>query len=294
MAMFSRILVAIDFSDPSVDALRWTAERFPDAELVLFHAIEEEEPPSYVRQALKGDLDTVKEKELDVRTNLEHLSEELDRPSEILVYRGWPPRQAARAVRESGADLLVVGAHRKRIWPWDEPGATAEAMADSAVRPILIWRPDGGRGKETTVMGCLALREGTEYVAEASATMADYFGGRLVLLHVVPGTFQAYLRAVSSPTKVEESLRNIQASARREAAGSIPETLRDELEWRIMVTRGRPVTQILATAESEAADLIVLGRTGSGQSPDRKLMGTVAGKVVRGASCSVLVVPVGD
>lgn len=293
--MYHRILVAIDFSDPSVEALRWTAERFPDADLFLFHASEEEEPPGYVRQAVGRALDVSTEKELDVRTNLELLADELDRPAEIVIRRGWAPRQVTRAVRDTGAELLVVGAHWKRIWSWDEPGATAEAMADSSPCPVLIWRPGGTRhSREASVVGCLDLREGSSRVAETAATAAEHFDARLVILHVVPGTFQAYLRAVSSPGKVEDSLGKIQASARSEAAGWMPESLKEDLDWRVMVSRGRPVTQILATAESEAADLIVLGRSQRSRPGGRKLMGTVAGKVVRGANCSVLVVPSGE
>ena len=38
--MYDRILIGIDFSDSSVETVRWAVSRFPTADIVLFHAIE--------------------------------------------------------------------------------------------------------------------------------------------------------------------------------------------------------------------------------------------------------------
>lgn len=291
--MFRRILVSIDFSDPSVEALRWSARRFPEAELTAFHAVEEPDPPPYVSRALEGKVSLEQEGELDARTNLEVLLGELELTADIAIRQGWPPAELHRAADEADAGMIVVGAHRRQIWPWDEPpGATAVAIADRARRPVLIWRePPERPAAEETVMAALDLREGSEPVGETAAKVARHFGSRLVLLHVMPGTLQAYLRAVSSPTKVEDAMRSIRASAREEVVAQLPAELRDELEWAAQVARGRPVTHILAAAETEAADLLVVGKAHGARVASQGLLGSVTGKVIRGSNCSVLIVP---
>lgn len=288
--MFQRILIAIDFSEPSVGALQSVAAMYPGAELVLCHAIEPERDPSYLRQAMQSELAAGGEKELDVRANLEHLAEEVGERCRIAIGHGWPPREIERLARESGSDLVVVAAHTRRIWPWDAPGATVEAVVEQSDRPVLVWREGSGRG-EGTVLAAVDLRDGGEPVIELAAGCAETRGTPLVLLHVLPGTFQAYLRAVSSPSKVEESLRKIAESARADALRKLPTGAEERLEVRVLVMRGRPITQILSVAEMEAAELIVMGRSQPGRSTERVVLGSVTGKVLRGANCSVLAVP---
>lgn len=290
--MFDKILVAIDFSDPSVEALDWTRDRYPDAEITLFHALERTDPPGYVQRALEDAMDVGKEEELDARTNLEALAEARGLEGRTIVREGWPPRAVQAAAEETGADLIVVAAHRRQVWPGDEPpGATAEAIAERSSVPVLIWRDQVEPTTDhPTVVASLDLRDGTEPVSLAAAKVAKTFGARLVLMHVLSGTLHSYLRAVSSPAKVEESMRSIQRSARQEAESRVPEELRKELEVQTVIQRGRPITQILATAETEVADLIVMGKSHATR-PDAGLLGSVTGKVVRGASCSVLIVP---
>ena len=65
-----------------------------------------------------------------------------------------------------------------------------------------------------------------------------------------------------------------------------------ELKIRKAVAGGQPFNAIVDCAESEHADLIVMSSHGrSGLS--RMLIGSVTDKILRGARCPVLVVPVG-
>lgn len=293
--MYERILVTIDFSEPSARALRWTARRYPEAELVLFHAVEAAETPEYLLRALGEEVDFDRVQQLDVESNLRHLAEELPErpdapPTRIVIRPGWPPRQVNVTATEEEADLVVVGAHTKRIWPWDEPGATAETIVQHSDRSVLVWRPAQHRGDQA-ILAPLDLREGSDPVAAMAAEHAAYFDARLVLLHVLPGLYQAHLRAVSSPARVEESLRKIEASAREEAQRRVPERLRERVETQVIVVRGRPITQILTVAEMESADMIVMGRSYPPNLPGPGSLGRVTSKVIRGASCAVLSVP---
>ena len=89
--MYDRILIGIDFSDSSVETVRWAVSRFPSAELILFHAIEPLSVPAYLSRELGGKLDLLREKELDAKTNLEHIASGLGVEASIEVRHGWAP-----------------------------------------------------------------------------------------------------------------------------------------------------------------------------------------------------------
>jgi nucleotide-binding universal stress UspA family protein len=290
--MYDRILVGIDFSDSSVETVRWTVSRFPTADIVLFHAIEPLSIPGYLARTLGGSLELMREKELDARTNLEHLTEGVGIEARIEVRLGWAPESLAITAEEVGAELVVVGAHRKRVNPTDELGNTCAAIVRKTVVPVLVWRPVIN-DSDKTILAALDLREGSAPVAATAARYAAYFGARLLLLHAIPSTLQGYLRAVSTAPKVEETMRDLESEARRDALERIPEDLRDQVPTQVAIVRGKPVVNhILSTAERESADLIVIGKYHAPGLVARVLLGGNTGAVIQHANCSVLTVPV--
>lgn len=289
--MYDRILIGIDFSDSSIETVRWAVSRFPSADLVLFHSIERFSVPGYLVREFGDRLDLLEEKELDVRTNLEHIAERLGIDARYDIRHGWTPETLQLAAEEHGSQLIVVGAHQKRLWPTDELGNTCAAIVRKAQVPVLVWRPIRAE-KDKTIIAALDLREGSAPVAETAARYAAYFKTRLVLLHAMPGTLQAYLRAVSSPAKVEESLERIEKQAREDALARVPKEMRKTLNVQPTIVRGRPiVTHILNTAEAENADLIVIGKAHAPGLSGRVLLGGITTQVIQGANCSVLSVP---
>ncbi len=288
--MYDRILVVIDFSKRSVRSLRWTVTAFPQAEIILFHPLPEVHSSSEVRQSLTGKVDPG-EAEQDAQANLELLSQEICPTAEVVVRSGDFVEELAGAAAGSEAQLVVLAAHEKRIWPWERYDAVAERVCDCVDLPILIFRPTEVTG-EFTVLAPLDLREGSEPVGRVAGWITTHLGGRLVVLHVLPKTFQGFLRAASSPYQTEETLRKAESSARREALGRIPAEYRDEIDIQVRVARGQPARQILATLQSEQADLIVIGKTHLRKRTERALMGHVTGMALRSAPCSVLTVPI--
>jgi nucleotide-binding universal stress UspA family protein len=115
------------------------------------------------------------------------------------------------------------------------------------------------------------------------------FGAEIVLLHVVaPPPFvpvEAYV-----PAQMYEDLLG---SARRDAQERLDRVLGSVagsgLKLRLRLEEGQPASRILEVATQEPADLLVVGthgRTGI----ERLLLGSVADRMVRQASCPVLTV----
>jgi universal stress protein E len=290
--MYHSILIGIDFSDTSVETVRWAVSRFPEANITLFHAVEPLGIPGYLIRELGSKLDIVRERELDARANLEEIAAQCGIEAPIEVRIGWIPGVLNVTAEEIGADLVVVGAHRTRVSPGDELGNTCASIVSEASVPVLVWRPIRHE-RDKTILAALDLRDGSAPIAATAARFADYFGTRLFLLHAMPGTLQAYLRAVSSPTKVEETARVLERRARSEALDRVPPDLRERIEIQVSILRGRPiVNHILAAAEAEAADLIVIGKYHAPGLKGHVLLGGITRQIILGANCSVLTVPV--
>ena len=290
--MYQSILIGIDFSDASVETVRWAISRFAEAEIVLFHAIEPLGAPSYLVPELGSKLDLARERELDARANLEEIAAQCGIEARIEVRVGWIPEVLTATAEEIRAQLIIVGAHRSRVSPGDELGTTCASIVTEASVPVIVWRPIRQQ-RDKTILAALDLREGSAPIAATAARYADYFGTRLFLLHAMPGTLQAYLRAVNSPTKVEETMRVLEDRARAEALARVPADLRKKLDIQVSILRGRPiVNHILTAAETEAADLIVTGKYHAPGLKGRVLLGGITRQIILGANCSVLTLPV--
>jgi nucleotide-binding universal stress UspA family protein len=137
----------------------------------------------------------------------------------------------------------------------------------------------------------LAPTDFSEYSKKAVASALEWakkFGAKLTLLHVVelpPYPVDGYVPPNLSPTFWEDLER--QASV--ELAQVVPEAEAAGIEVSRVVAVGTPYRTIIETAEATQADLIVMataGRTGF----SHLVLGSIAERVVRTASCPVLTI----
>lgn len=124
-------------------------------------------------------------------------------------------------------------------------------------------------------------KERNDTLIQRSKELADANGGSLTLLNVVqdvPGYIAAEL-----PAGVHERvLDNTRAELKRLAAKHGLPT-----DTEINITHGHPAQQILEACSKGKADVVVVASHQPGLAD--YLLGSVAGKVVRHASCSVVV-----
>lgn len=111
--------------------------------------------------------------------------------------------------------------------------------------------------------------------------------GEIYFLHVfaedAKGAPEAKLQAI------EAAVTQMREVVEKELVAADGTRLTGTIDLRYRAVPGRPETEILRIAREESVDGIVVGtsgRTGVG----RLLLGSVAEKVVRGASCTVMVV----
>jgi nucleotide-binding universal stress UspA family protein len=117
--------------------------------------------------------------------------------------------------------------------------------------------------------------------------MAETFGATLHLLHIVQDPYTQPWAAEAFPAPLGDMLAQWREQARVRLQGLLPEGERANVM--VAVEVGSPFQEIVRYAEDQGIDLIVIGTHGRGPI-GHMLLGSVAEKVVRKATCPVLTV----
>lgn len=135
---YRRVLVAVDFSDTALLALKFAADLLPSAGLRILHAVDLPTGAPFGGGVME-DPDTS-----DLRSELAAFvarAELTDRAMDIDVAFGPPAGAVPRAARDYGTDLVVVGTHGRSGIAHAMLGSVAEAVVRTATMDVLAVRP---------------------------------------------------------------------------------------------------------------------------------------------------------
>ena len=169
-------------------------------------------------------------------------------------------------------DLLVIGTHGNSRTSGILFGSTASEAAHGAERPLLIAReaPNGAAFPKNILVASDGSSGSWEPV-RATAGLAAAFDANVDVVHVADGKHD-----------VDEDILGAQLAEIAEATGREPDLAKPD---------GHATREIVDTAKSKGSSLIVTGRRGL---RGIKSLGSVSERIVVGAECSVLLIPVGD
>ena len=292
----SKILVPVDFSAPSIKAVKAAvalAQHF-NARLALVHVTGPKgrpgafpvveamgmttDPRRPARQALNAFAD--KEVPAEVRCT-------------SFVDSGVAYSCIIAAAEEWNADLIVIGTHGQGWLPNALLGSTAERVVRHARCPVLVVR-GRERRRAKTAFSPEAIRKilvPTDFSENSMAALpcavawAREFGARLSLTHIVSETLPSDLTQLGLAIGEDSRLKKSAEEELARVAGNVPGGL--IADTRVVV--GVPAHEICKAAQKADADLIVMtshGRTGF----KHFWIGSVAERVVRHAPCAVLVI----
>ena len=281
------IVVATDGSDGSnaaFSAARLLAET-QDLQVRVVSVLEPMMIPARVPQELleSVEVDTVRARDLGsrVRAQIEAAGETVsDWPIETRI--GVPAQLIGQIAQEQDASLIITGPSRHGLLERLVGGETPARVAQLARIPLLAAWPDMQRLPQRVV---IAMDLDPLHLGELSRVL-QMFGpaASVTCVHVKPredfpgSESPAFARAYE--TAVAQSFE-----ATATAISKVPGLRAD-----LVRLNGDPAAELLRYAEYAKAELLVLGlRRHYGLR--RLLGGGVALKVLRGASCSVLVVP---
>lgn len=281
-----RIVVATDFSsrsDAAVQRAAQLASHFA-ATLRIVHVVDADLPPRLVeaeRGAAAGLLD-----ELAVALRASHRLECV--VSVVTADEAFVG--VLQTAHDDGADLLVVGAHRRRILLDIFVGTTAERIIRKSTVPVLMANSPPLGGYRHALIA-VDLSE-TSNEALLAARRLDWLGApRRTALHV----FDTPATSLLARTGVDESkMQASLAQEHRRAHGEL-RALLERLEMPFVDTRVAPLNEdtsvaIRRCANDEAADVVVVATHGRGGIA-KVLLGTVAQELLRSTEQDVLVAP---
>ena len=132
------------------------------------------------------------------------------------------------------------------------------------------------------ILCALDLSDQSESVAEYAVMLAKMSGASIVAVYAAPTLTHV------PPNTIDNFVGEIVSGAERSMTDFVSEHFTG-VDARGVVVVGYAAEEILALAESEQADIIVMGTRGR-KGIDLILFGSVAEKVVKNATCPVLTI----
>ncbi len=290
--VLERILVGVDFRQPSLAAARWAATHFGNCTRIeLAHVVAVPEVPGFLKPILPALDDRLETAVSSPLPGLRGFAATLGVQDLSVQVRVGPAVQSlADAARSLEADLVVLG--RKALD--GSRGRTLERLIRQLTVPALVI----GGGTEVRPRRILAAVDNAlvgRQVVDWAAALAHHFGAELTLLHVLSDTLLAHdwlweagARADSGCTSLGSSFRWVAPT--HAWLRSLGPSDGRPLVARTMVAVGAAGPVILERARTTRADLIVLGRNGAHATGFAEI-GSTTRLVLRGTQVPTLTVP---
>lgn len=301
--MLREVLVPIDFSPESFKTLRYAKllrKRF-GADLHLVHVVT---PPSPSRPRQTSWPAFSKEVTANARKRLAELAAESSLPSEPKPYTvrtGKVADEINEVARVRSAGLIAIATRGYTGMKHAFLGSTTERVVRSAPCPVLVVREnEPASAKERARRGRTPLQfrkilvpvdfsENSRLGLEYALRFAAEFRASLVIFHSVlamPYVLGDEYIAREMPDLItnQQEYANEEMEKLRKKVSGKPGDIETEIAF------GSPVERITDYVAKKDIDLIIIsthGRSGL----QRVLIGSTAERIVRHASCPVLVVP---
>ncbi|ELZ24502.1 UspA domain-containing protein [Haloterrigena salina JCM 13891] len=201
--------------------------------------------------------------------------------------RGDPREQILEYIEAADVEIVVMGAHGRRVAEPIVLGRVTEGLVRDAPVPVLVARASDDIRGLYPFERILVPTDGSEHARaalELGVALAAETGATLHLLSVV-GTTRYGLGSESMAllNQLEENAtRELEAAAESAADGT-------GIDVRTTVNRGSIHRTISAYAEANDVDLLIMGTHGRSEG-DRELPGSVTERVLRTAPAPVVTV----
>jgi len=284
MKPLRRILAAVDFDDtstPLLAAVGTLAKQF-GSEVVLTHAVEPDDELAAGDEKLNA----------IIKARLEEMQNELVASGvvvpQLIVTHGKPLAEITATAEKLNANLIVLGARAVAADHQFALGTTTEKVIRKSAKPVLAVHPE----RPLSFANILCPVDFSNASARGLTNAIQFaraFHGRLHVLTVMPPPSK-YHRLDRSWTQWAVTAEAAAASRHvREFDEFLCRFNFRDVQWQKNIARGDPAEEIVASAKSGNADLIVMGSVGRTGLP-YMLMGSTAVKVARQLPCALLTV----
>jgi len=218
-------------------------------------------------------------------------------PVRIRVLAGDPVTELLRCAHQAPDSLIVMSTHGRSGLPRLVLGSVADKVVRGASVPVVVVRR-GAAVREGHPRRLLVPLDGSP-LAETTLPLAARLGregAAIALVRVVPPqlAWAVSRREAESMLPDPDLLDRLMEQARQDAQAHLQEIARDLRAGGLSVTwevrTGRPSDEIVRTAETIGADLILMATHGAG-GPRRWAFGSVTDEVLHRSGVAVLVLP---
>jgi len=284
-----RILLPTDLSGAADRALKQAVELAAQhrAKIDILHVVTLENlDPSNFQQALNAYMAKVEDEVFnDLSTRSEPIKTRGITVETVISRRAYPVQAILERIKETEPDVVVIGTHGRSGLRKLLLGSVAARIVLEAPCPVMTVAMDaevaeGERGFDPILVPVDFTDYSTRAVEAAQAIKAP--SGRLILEHVVssPVHPSLYAGGVAKLFQLHPELPGLignQLSELYQGPGDI------------VVTEGSIVEEILETARSKKAQLIVMGTRGLSRQ-DYLVLGSVTERVIGRAKVPVLAI----
>jgi nucleotide-binding universal stress UspA family protein len=281
-----RIVVGVDFGEPSLTAVKWTARHYGSrAELVLAHALFMPEPPSFLRGLCPPASELIEDARRGAESRLQELRVSVDAPSVSLEVRvGRPDEVLLRVAEDRQAELIVIGPHDERPGVWKLLGSTAERVVRGSARAVLLARGLKGEGPRRVLLA-IDESEARHQVLEWGARFARELNAEVIAVHVANPLQHGAAMVAGSPQERERAEGQMRERATSWMRAQLTDAgMPDAIPH---VAFGDAGFEILSAVSRHRAELVVVGRHGAGGTAGA-FMGSVPEFLLRNGTGSVL------
>jgi nucleotide-binding universal stress UspA family protein len=198
-----------------------------------------------------------------------------------------------------GADLIVIGSHGRTGFERLLLGSVTERLVRKSPCPIMVvpaHAPDAQgpgltHGGQPSIVCAVDFSDASLGALEYAISLAEEADARLTLLHSieVPPELLEHI-PVPADFDVDQCRAAAEAACLRRLRELVPPSVRNYCEVTTAVREGAAYREILRLCADQAADLVVMGVHGRG-AVDLMLFGSNTARVIRAATCPVLIVP---
>jgi nucleotide-binding universal stress UspA family protein len=216
-------------------------------------------------------------------------AEKMGLETEALFDEGNPVARILERATSLPADLIVMGTHGRGGFERLILGSVTEKILRKANCPVLTVPPPATASSTLPFKHMLCPIDFSEPSISAlqfAFSIAEESDARLTIQHVFEWPSDDQVSAKRS-FELSEFRRQWEVETRQRLEGLISDDVRSWCAPEPKLSYGKPYRQILALAETEHVDLIVMGVHGR-NALDLMLFGSTTNHVVRRASCPVL------
>lgn len=280
----SQIVAATDFSARSQRALR-RAGRFArqiSAELTLLHVVDDDQPEKLI--------------ELESHEADKFMNEQIASISELrgvqcraVVASGEAFNGILQIAKDIFADLIVMGAHRKKILHDVFIGTTIERVIRTGPFPVLMVNADSEHSYHS-VLAPVDISELSVHALQTAAALGLTEKAALTVLHAFEAASRSmFVTGVSSDQIKSNIAEERQQVIERLLAHMVSHEVYHPA-WSYHAEEGGAFEVISRVAKESEPDLLVIGTHGrSGIA--KVLLGSVAEEVLRSLDVDILAVP---